>query len=110
MARGPCATKIVVIHRRQIVMYEAIDLYELDGCRAQVEMIHGSTERFTGGVHEHGPQALSTTKHAVSHAFAKPRCAGFGQREAAVEHLLDSRLVSGEPIDHQSPATVGSSA
>ena len=53
MARGPAAAQVVVVHRGQVVVHEAVDVHELDGRRRRIELLERRAERFARRVDEH---------------------------------------------------------
>ncbi len=98
MARRPSASKVIVVHGRQIVVDEAIDVNQLYRGGRSIELRQGSTKGFAGQVNEDRAEALATAEHAVTHGLAQPQRAGIGQGEASIQHALYSGLVLGHAL------------
>ena len=99
MAGGSAATQIVVVHRGQVVVHQAVDVDQLDSGGGRIEALQRRAERFPGGVHEHRAQALAAAERAVAHGFAQARRAvfrdatgvGFAARWVASTRSMRSR-------------------
>jgi hypothetical protein len=71
-------------------MDEAVYMDELNRSRRSIEISERRSEGFTRQINESGSQSFTAAESAVSHGFAQALSAGVREREAAVEHLLDS--------------------
>ncbi len=98
MARGPSSPQIIVVHGRQVVVHEAVDMDQFNSRRGRIQLSQGCAEGFSGQVHEHRPQSLAAAERAVAHGFPQPLRARVGQLEAALQHLLDPGPVLGQAL------------
>ena len=83
------ASQIVIIHGGQVIVNQAVDVYQLDCGGGGIELREGCTESFASQINQCWPQALAGAEHTVAHGLAQPRCPRIGQGERALEHLLD---------------------
>jgi hypothetical protein len=90
VAGWPATPQVIVVHRRKIIMDEAVNMDQLNRSRRGIEIGQRRAERFARQINESGSQSFATTQGAVSHRLAQPLSAGVREREASVEHLLDS--------------------
>ena len=70
VAGGSPPTQIIVIHRRQIVVHQAVHMDQLDRGGWIVERFRGGAERRAGRVDQRRTQAFAAAEHAVAHGFA----------------------------------------
>ena len=101
MAGWPPAAKIVVVHRRKVVVDEAVDVDELDRGRGRVEQLERRAERFAGGVHEHRTHAFAARECAVTHGLEQPRRRAALDFERAREYDLDALLIQRNAIGQE---------
>lgn len=72
------AAKIIIIHARQIVMYQRIDVDCLD-CRAGTNgPLLGKSEQAAGGNRQQRPKPLPTAEPGVAHGLEQPVAAVAG--------------------------------
>ena len=96
MAGRPSAPQIIIVHGRQVVVDQAVDVDQLDSGGGGIELLERRAESFAGEVHEYRPQALAAAEHAVAHGLVQPRGGRIGQRQRTLEHPLDARLTCGD--------------
>jgi len=65
-------TKVVVIHRRQIVMHERINVYQLDGAGSALHFFLGSSNRPGSSEHQRGSNPFPAAENAIAHGFVEP--------------------------------------
>ena len=73
MAGRPAAAQVVVVHGRQIVVHEAVDVDQLDRRRGRVEQLERRAQGFAGCVHQHRPHAFAAGERAVAHGLEQSR-------------------------------------
>jgi hypothetical protein len=93
MAGRATAAQVVVVHRRKIVVDEAVDVDQLDGSSRRVEMRERRAESFASRVDQNGPQALTATERAVAHRVPKAGGTAVRQRQASFEDVFGALLV-----------------
>ena len=93
MARGPTASQVVIVHRGQIVMHEAVDVDEFDRCRGIVERFEAGAERDASRVDERRSQSLATAQGAVSHRLGQALRASLWDRQGAIEDRFDAGAI-----------------
>jgi hypothetical protein len=76
MTGRPSPPQIIIVHRRQIIVHEAVDVYQLDRRRGTIELRERRSERFPGQVYQRRPKPLARTEDAVAHRLTQPRSAG----------------------------------
>ena len=86
MTGGPATAQVVIVHGRQVVVHQAVDVDEFDRGRGGVEQFQRRAERFAGGVHQHGTHALAARERAVAHGLEQPRRRGAVDLERARQH------------------------
>ena len=72
--RGSATPKIIVIHRREIVVNEAesVDAFHRDRRREGLDPI--ATDGFTGSQDEHRPEAFTTAQQGIARGFIQQGC------------------------------------
>ncbi len=98
VAGGASAPQIVVVHRRQVVMHQAVGVDEFDRGGRAIELIEWSAQRFAGRVHEYRPQALAAAEHAVAHGLVQAARFDSRRGEPAIKGPLDARLIARDSI------------
>ena len=101
MAGGAAAAQVVVVHGRQVVVHQAVDVNELDRGGRGVEHFQRRAERFAGGIHEHRTHAFAARERAVAHRFEQARGRGAFDIERAREHALDALLVERNAVGQE---------
>ena len=76
----PAAAQIIVIHRRQIVVHQRIDVHELDGAGRRLDLILRQAQGTRGGEQQRRPDALAAAQHAVAHRLVQVVPARMGIR------------------------------
>ena len=66
-------TQVIVVHGRQVVVYQGIGVEVFDGRRRIERSLHGTAERDTGAADDRGPQALTPAEGHVAHGFDQVR-------------------------------------
>jgi len=61
------ATKVVIVHCRQVIVYERVDMYELDGAGRAFDLLLGTAYRAGGSEQQPGPDTFATAQDAVAH-------------------------------------------
>jgi hypothetical protein len=69
MTRWTTATKVVVIHCRQIIVNERVNVYELDGAGGAFNLLLRPAYGTGGSEEQRGSDALAPTQDGVSHRF-----------------------------------------
>ena len=88
------ATQVVVVHRRQVVVDQAVDVDEFHRGRRRVELLEAARRgRCRCGVDEDGRRRLPPAS-AVTHGLARASRAG-SAGEGGIEHRLDPRPIRG---------------
>ena len=67
VTRRPAAAQIVVIHCRQIIVHERIDVHELDGAGRGLYLLFGQSHGVRGGEQQGRAHPLAAAEHAVAH-------------------------------------------
>ena len=101
MTGGAAAAQIVVVHRGQVIVHQAVDVNELDGRRRRIEQLERRTERFAGGIHQHRPHALAAGQRAVAHGFEQARRGSAIDLERARQHAFDALLVQRNAVSQE---------
>ena len=86
-------TQIVVVHRRQIVMYQRIAMNHLQSTSCAQNAVALDAEQAGGFDQQEGAQALAAAERAIAHGFQQPLRPGFfaGQQmwaEQGIQHGL----------------------
>jgi len=90
-ARAP-ATQIVVVHRRQVIMNQAVGVDELHGGGGSIETVHRSPKRRAGDIHQERAQPLAAVQYAVAHGRVQPRRRRVARGERCFQDTLDPGL------------------
>ena len=101
MARGSAAAQIVVVHRGQIVVHQAVDVNELDCRRRRIEHLERRTERFAGGIHQYRTHSLAAGQRAVAHGFEQARCRSAIDLERVRQHAFDALLIQRNTVSQK---------
>src|SRR5262249_52615147 len=86
------ATKVVIIHRRKIVVHERIHVDELDRARSRFYFFFRAAYRLGRGEQEWRPNALAATEYAVAHGFVQPGGYDLGTWKSCGERCFHPRL------------------
>jgi hypothetical protein len=95
MTGGFSTAQVIVVHRRQVVVDEAVGVDQFDGCGRGIEPLEPSAEGLTGHVDEHRTQSLASAQHAVAHRLAEA-CNGIVPGQAGLQDPFAACLISGD--------------
>ena len=93
MARGSTASQVVIVHRGQIVMHEAVDVDQFDRGRGIVERFEAGAERNACRIDERWSQPLAAAQGAVAHRLGQALRAGLRDRQGAIEDRFDAGAI-----------------
>jgi hypothetical protein len=91
VAGGPAAAEVVVVHRREVVVDEAVRVDELERGGEREDVLRVFFERGGGGEREHGTDALAAGEEAVAHGFLEALRSGLVGELEVGEVALDLR-------------------
>jgi hypothetical protein len=66
------STEVVVIHCREIVMDERVNVYQLDGAGSALHFFLSSSNRPGSSEDQRGTNPFPTAENAVAHGFMEP--------------------------------------
>ncbi len=91
----PSASQVVIVHRGQVVVDQAVGMDQFHGRRGRVEIVRVRTQRLPGDVHQQRAQPLAAAQHAVAHRFLQARRGLVGAAQRALQcqfHALLRRV------------------
>ena len=87
--RRPAAAQIVVVHRRQIVVHQAVAMHHLYGRTGAQGPVFGNVEQRRALHGQEGTQPLAAVQRGVPHRLGKARFAVLRYGQQPVERLFD---------------------
>ena len=104
MARRSAAAQIVVIHRRQIIVHQRIDMDQFQGTGGRLHLFLLEPERASRGKEQDRTYALASTEHTVPHRGVQPLRRLIGARQPRGQRpfhpCAPSLELTGERIRH----------
>jgi hypothetical protein len=92
VAGRPAPTQVVVVHGRQVVVHERVNMDEFYGARCRFNLVLGESHGASRRENERRTYALAATEHAVAHGFVQPGRNSARVRKPSGESLLDAQL------------------
>jgi len=89
---GATAAEVVVVHRREVIVYQRVGVHEFDRAGRGEGGLHFAATRFGGGESENGAKAFAAGEDRVAHALVDGAGASGDSREKAVEGVVDKDL------------------
>src|SRR5437762_12755416 len=89
MGRRLAAPKIIIVHRRQVVMAERVGMDALDGSRYSRRPLAGNAKKRTGLQHKKCPEALTATERCIPHSLRHAALRASRRRQQGVETRFD---------------------
>ena len=83
--RRAAAPQVAVVHRRQIVVDQAVAVDHLDGGTDPERLLLGNIEEAGRFAHQEGPQAFAARQRGIAHRFDNAPARPVGRREQPVE-------------------------
>ncbi len=88
MRGGTAAAQIVIVHRRQIVMHQAVAMHHLDGAGDAQRAVLVDAEELGALHHQEGPQPLAAAQRRIAHRLEHAAFERVAHRQQRVEHRL----------------------
>ena len=85
MAGRAAAAQVIVIHRRQIIVNQAVGMDQFDCGGRCVESLERRPEGLAGDIDKQRAQAFAAAQDAVAHRLAQALSSGVRQRQTFVE-------------------------
>ncbi|PAV67962.1 hypothetical protein WR25_27091 [Diploscapter pachys] len=96
--RRLAAAHVVVVHRRQIVMDQRINVDRLDRHRDLARAVAVDAEQVGGRAQQQGAQSLAATDRGMAHSLVEVGARIVGYSEQPVEACVDIRSDGGERL------------
>ncbi len=93
MTGRAAASQIIVVHGRQVIVHQAVNMNEFDRGGGAIELFERRAERLTGRIDQHWPDAFATRQRAVTHGFEQSLGGTAVDFERACQHRFDALLV-----------------
>ncbi len=70
------ASQVIVVHGRQVVVYQRERVNEFDCGRRRIEFVRFDAETFAARVDEMGPNAFTARQDRIAHGFVQSARSG----------------------------------